>query len=172
MRDLPEATRRNENARIVCLLKAAFACLRVATAAECLNMLVRSERIYQDMLLAIQVSHRFRENFVIRKFVEIDVDMEFRGFVYNGKLTALAQYNYLIHSERLCSRRGVIARLIKAFYECQVAPKLYAHEKFVKSFVIDFAVFSSKWKQDCSRVFFYIYTQGPKIRGYMLMCNR
>jgi len=111
------------------------------------------------MLLAIQVSNRFRENFVIRKFVEIDVDMEFRGFVYNGKLTALAQYNYLIHSERLCSGRVVIARLVKAFYECQVAPKLFAHANFVKSFIIDFAVFSSKWKQKFTLIFIL---RGPK----------
>ena len=68
--------------------------------------------------------------------------MEFRGFVYNRKLTALSQYNYLIHSERLCHNKINIADLIKTFYDTNVAPKL-SHANFNKNFVIDFAVFSS-----------------------------
>lgn len=140
--ELATNERTNENKRLICMLKAAFQCLKLTTAVECIDMFIRSERIYQDMLLAIAIPHRFQENFVIRKFFEIDVDMEFRGFVFDRKLTAVSQYNYLIHSERLCENKTVIANNIQTYYESIIAKKL-ADANFLKNFVIDFAVFSS-----------------------------
>lgn len=132
-----------ENDQINCLLRAAFQCMRVRTGAEVIDMFVRSERIYQDMLLCIAMSpRRFRENFVIRQFREIDVDMEFRGFVFNGQLTALSQYNYLLHSERLCHSRQSLCELIQRYFSAEVAPRL-VQANFLTSYVIDFAVFSS-----------------------------
>ncbi|WAQ94653.1 hypothetical protein MAR_007124 [Mya arenaria] len=99
---------RSENIKITCLLKAAFDALRVKTAGEVIDMFLRSERIYQDLLLAAvnQVS-KYHEHFVIRKFVDIDVDMEFRGFVWKNELVALSQYNYAIYSERLASNKAM-----------------------------------------------------------------
>ena len=78
--DKYEENERNlENNQITCLLKAAFDCLRIKSAKEVIEMFIKSERIYQDMLLALSNKERFRENFVIREFVDIEVDMEFRG---------------------------------------------------------------------------------------------
>jgi hypothetical protein len=118
---------------------AAFDALRVSKASEVLDMVFRSERIYQDMLLALQFRDRFHENFGVREFVDIDVDMEFRGFVHKGELTALSQYNYLIHSPRLCADKDAIAQRILDFYQQTVKPKLQA-AKFEENFIIDFAI--------------------------------
>lgn len=135
--------RRPENEQIECLLRAAFECMRVQTGAEAIDMFIRSERVYQDMLLCTAKSpHRFRENFVIREFRNIDVDMEFRGFVFDGRLTALSQYNYLLHSERLCQNKQAIGQLIRDYFGKEIGPRL-AVPKFSASYVIDFAVFSS-----------------------------
>ena len=77
------------------------------------------------MLLAIEISpYRFDENLVIRKFFEIEVDMEFRGFVYNGNLNALSQYNFLFYSERLKIHKIVIENLIRCFYDNHVSKRL------------------------------------------------
>ncbi|XP_041359284.1 uncharacterized protein LOC121375728 isoform X2 [Gigantopelta aegis] len=130
----------SENTKITCLLQAAFEALRVKSADEVLDMMFRSERIYQDMLLAVQIEDRFCENFVIRQFVPIDVDMEFRGFVYGKQLVALSQYNYLIHSKRLVEKRSQISDLIRDFFNTQVTSRLKSHKTFPDNFVIDFAV--------------------------------
>ena len=78
----------------------------MASASEVLSIFIISERIYQDMLLATEAQDSsdllFKENIILRPFIPIDVDMEFRGFVYHQRLTCLSQYNYLIYSQRLC----------------------------------------------------------------------
>lgn len=133
-----------ENEQIICLLKAAFQSLKVTNAREVIEMFIKSERIYQDMLLAIEKSPtRFTENFVIRRFYEIEIDMEFRGFVHNGQLTALSQYNYLIHSKRLNEKKEEIKNNIKKYFDELVAKKL-KDANFLSSFIIDFAYISSK----------------------------
>ncbi|XP_076439619.1 uncharacterized protein LOC143279460 [Babylonia areolata] len=134
-----EEARGQENVQITCLLTAAFQAMRVRRADEVLDMTLRSERIYQDLLLALKVKDRFRENFVIRTFVNINVDMEFRGFVFGGRLVALSQYNYQIHSGRLCDCKDRVADRILAFYNNTVRPKLQAGN-FVQNFIIDFAI--------------------------------
>lgn len=131
-----------ENSRITALLTAAFLALRCTCAADVLSMFAISERIYQDMLLATE-AHRgpessFKENIVFRPFVPIDVDMEFRGFVYEQRLTCLSQYNYLIHSPRLCEQRAHILDKITSFFNQIVRVKLNAYQS--RDYVIDFAL--------------------------------
>ncbi|XP_005103157.1 cell division cycle protein 123 homolog [Aplysia californica] len=126
-----------ENTQIKCLLKACFEALRMSTADEALDACFRSERTYQDLLLALAVPDRFRENWVIRKFVEIDVDMEFRAFVSNRRMTAISQYNFLYYSKRLKENQQYYCDLIHRFYEQEIAEKL---QGFLHSFIIDFAV--------------------------------
>jgi hypothetical protein len=136
-----DSTTDDENFKITCLLRAAFESLKVDNAQQAIEMLVKSERIYQDMLLAVEVKDRFKESLIIREFVDIDVDMEFRGFVFDGKLTALSQYNYLIYSKRLAENKSLIEKKILEYFYDKVAPKL---EGFLKNYVIDFALISSK----------------------------
>ncbi len=40
-------------------------------------------------------------NIVLRDFREFEPELEFRGFIYDGKLTALTQYNDAIYFPRL-----------------------------------------------------------------------
>lgn len=131
-----------ENSRLIALLTAAFLCLRVRCAEDVLSMFIISERIYQDMLLALEVSRQssipFVEHLVLRPFVPIDVDMEFRGFVFQEELTCLSQYNYLIYSARLIDQRETILAKILRFFNETVKKKLRAYS--AKSYVIDFAL--------------------------------
>ena len=96
--------------------------------------------------MALKMSHRFKQNFIVRKFYEIEIDMEFRGFVFNGKLTALSQYNYLVHSQLLNENKSKICQLIEEFYNNEVGKKL-TNEKYLSNFIIDFAVFSSNFNK-------------------------
>jgi hypothetical protein len=66
------------------MLRAAFECLKMRNERQVLDSFIVSERIYQDMILATEkiAREKFHENFVIREFFEIDVDMEFRGICF------------------------------------------------------------------------------------------
>ena len=130
----------DENHQIINLLKAAFQALKIASAEEVIDTFMSSERIYQDFLLATKQRDHFEENFVIRTFTDIDVDMEFRRFVHKGKLTCVSQYNYLVHSKRLCAEKEKIASLLNTFFATEVKPCLEQDPGFPGSYIIDFAV--------------------------------
>lgn len=166
---------RTENVRITCLLKAAFIALKVQTSNQVLDMFLRSERIYQDLLLAaVNQKDKYDENFVIRKFVDIDVDMEFRGFVYNYELVALSQYNYAIFSERLCAKKDDYKNMVKDYFDNTLKPKLTS-SKFPANSIIDFAICDDGKKLWVIEVNPYLETtdgalfswqhEGPILRG-------
>ncbi|CAF4147638.1 unnamed protein product [Rotaria socialis] len=131
-----------ENSRITALLTAAFLSLCVTSAADVLSMFIISERIYQDMLLATEAQNTadslFKENIILRPFIPIDVDMEFRGFVFQRRLTCISQYNYLIYSQRLCEWKDNILEKILSFFNDIVRIKLNQYKS--NSYVIDFAL--------------------------------
>lgn len=134
-----------ENEQIIVMLKSAFECLKMRDAREVIDSFIASERIYQDMLLAIGIpDERFNENFIIREFFHIEIDMEFRGFVCNNRLTALSQYNYLIYSPRLNERKFEIQDKLQAFFYTQVVLRLQFN--FPTDYVIDFALLESNFE--------------------------
>lgn len=145
-----------ENSRIIALLTAAFLSLRLTSATEVLSMFIISERIYQDMLLATEAQNisdsLFKENIILRPFIQIDVDMEFRGFVFQRRLTCLSQYNYLIYSQRLCQWKNQILEKIVSFFNEVVQTKLSKYKS--NSYVIDFAL--TKGGKAISKIL-YIY---------------
>ncbi|CAF1108145.1 unnamed protein product [Adineta ricciae] len=134
-----------ENSRIAALLTAAFLALRMTCAADVLSTFIISERIYQDMLLATEAQNPsddlFKENIILRPFTPIDVDMEFRGFVYQQRLTCLSQYNYLIYSPRLSQWKDEILDKINVFFNETVTAKLNTYQS--QDYVIDFALTKS-----------------------------
>lgn len=56
-------------------------------------MLDASERIYEDLLLAIQ--HSYAPHIFIRQWMDIPRWAEFRCFMHDRKLVGISQYNYL-----------------------------------------------------------------------------
>lgn len=64
---------------------------------------------------------------------------EFRGFVKNGRLNAVSQYNHLFHSDRLlCARERISAALQRYFAE-RVRPRLGSAFD-ASGYVVDFAL--------------------------------
>lgn len=130
---------KDENTKIISLLAAGRQLMRYRNSREALEMFVISERIYQDMLLALKYPERWNESIVIREWVEIDVDMEFRGFVSKGSLNAVCQYNYNIFSARLVEKKDDIATLLRVFYEEKIRPLI---SDVYTDCVVDFTVTS------------------------------
>jgi D123 len=127
------------NNRLFALLQAATDMLRMTTAQEVLDAFMRSSRISDDMRLALDRKDRFRENFVVRKWHNIAIDMEYRAFVYKGKMTAMSQYNHVLYSPRVVSKGHQIMRDCFQFWEANLRDSLAANEK-LESYVVDFAV--------------------------------
>jgi len=134
---LSDRPSKQDNDKMVCLLQAGTEMLKIHNGREVLQTFCRSERVSQDMLLAMNQKQQFREHFVIRKWVDIDVDMEFRGFVHNNTLNALSQYNHLTYFPRLVEMREKIQNLITHFFEKEAKPRL---EGTFSQYVIDFAI--------------------------------
>ena len=63
----------NLNNRLIALLQVATNQLKISSAREALWMFVHSERIAQDMRIALELPERFQENIVVRRWVDIDV---------------------------------------------------------------------------------------------------
>mmetsp|Transcript_15614 Transcript_15614/g.21894 ORF Transcript_15614/g.21894 Transcript_15614/m.21894 type:complete len:184 (-) Transcript_15614:446-997(-) len=106
-----------------------------------LQLFVRSERIYQDMTLALEMEE-FKSGWAIREWVDVDIGMEFRGFIYRRKFCALCQYDYLVKVKDLqdSKKRQDIKSRIKNFYADSVAPALHREGSPFQSYVADFAI--------------------------------
>eukprot|EP00299_Pterocystis_sp_00344_P007174 c2196_g1_i1.p1 GENE.c2196_g1_i1~~c2196_g1_i1.p1 ORF type:complete len:357 (-),score=78.07 c2196_g1_i1:3-1073(-) len=127
----------SENTKLICMLQAGLDGLKVYDAYDAVMLMMRSERVCQDMLLALDHLHRWRENIVVRQWVDIDVGMEFRCFVFDSKLTAISQYNHLCHFPFLVDNADAIKSKLLEFFESSVRQKLDGH---FKNYIIDFAV--------------------------------
>ena len=88
------------NDKIISVLHAATQCLHCQDANEGMRMLMSSERIYQDLTLALDVFARkkhWNQHLVVREWQDIHVSMEWRCFVYQRRVTAISQYNYVAY---------------------------------------------------------------------------
>jgi hypothetical protein len=133
----------NENDQLRALLEAAVEILKVRSATRLLfDVFCTSERVYQDLSLALEHPDRFEQHFIVRKWADIDPGMEFRGFFFNGKLNALSQYNHLVFYPEVVEKKDEILNKIIDFFETKVKPKL-AKRDFKDGYVVDFAITSA-----------------------------
>jgi len=132
-----ESNAEDDNDRIAALIEAATHCMKVSSAQQILSMFIHSERIHHDLGSALKYgAEAFDQNVVIRRWIPIAIDMEFRGFVCNGKLTALSQYNHFIRFDRLVKMKDALAEQIQNFFAKKVAERL----KHYDGYIVDFAV--------------------------------
>jgi len=127
---------KDDNARMVAMLQASFLSLRSESAEDVILTFCQSERIYNDLLLALEYPDRFKQNFVVRKWVDIDIDLEFRGFVKNCQFCAVSQYNILPFFPRLVEMKDDLLEKMVTFFEEQINPRLKDH---FQDYIIDFA---------------------------------
>ena len=90
--------------------------LCVQTGREAMCLLLSSERVYTDLLLALTCAESDPEDqwatfLALRDWDEtLQHDREFRCFISNGRMTAISQYNHYIWSPDLrCARSAIQA---------------------------------------------------------------
>lgn len=89
----------------------------------------------------------WEESLVVRSWVNIEPDMEFRCFVAGGKMTAISQYRHLIHFPRLCANwsEGEGASFMQALvdaFESGIRAKLegcFSNDDYILDLAIELA---------------------------------
>ncbi|GAB5355358.1 hypothetical protein AAMO2058_000199000 [Amorphochlora amoebiformis] len=129
------------NDAVIALLGAGKDAMSGTDAKYFLKLFIRSERIYQDMTLALD-RPEFKSGWAIREWSDIDIGMEFRGFVHERRFCALCQYDYLVKIDALQDKktREKIVSIIQDFYKKSVAPALHGGKSKFKSYIADFAI--------------------------------
>jgi len=99
-------------------------------------MFLDSERINSDLELALDFSSNWSQHFVVRQFVNIPIEYEFRGFIVNNELRAMCQYYHYIYFPELVAAKDKINEIIlKKFEEIKDIVPIKS-----KTYVVDWAV--------------------------------
>jgi hypothetical protein len=134
---LTEEQRKDNHELVLAISRAATKMLRVESYDEVISLLVQSERVHEDFEEELYFRpEKFGVSLVLREWwAQIDIDLEFRAFVYDNQLNALSQYNYICYIDYIVKYHPQIVKRIKEFFEI-ARPKL----THVNSYIIDFTV--------------------------------
>jgi len=130
------------NNKVIALLEAGTNALKTYSAQNLFSTFLISERVHGDFELALARPERWNQNLAVRKWIPMDVDMEFRGFVKNNQLNAISQYNYVAYFPRLVTLKSQLLQTIINFFENTCKPAL--QEKF-SEYIIDFGITGEKF---------------------------
>ncbi len=134
-----------ENLNLHALYRASTYAMRVTSGKKALQLFITSSRIqgffYVSLNfvgdLEIYANGTMKEEFnvIVREFRTFDPDLEFRGFIYQSKFTALTQYNNFVAFPLLQAEHDYIVKLITKEFEDKIFPKIA-----LKNYVLDFVL--------------------------------
>lgn len=123
------------NMKLQALFNAVARFMQVETPEDAMGLLLDSERIYTDLLRALEQDHSlWNMNLIVREYMAFDVSMEFRGFVCKKVLTALSQYNDMCYYTTLKSKEQWIVDKIFNFF--LTVRDLIPYDAYIIDFVI------------------------------------
>ncbi|KAK8876246.1 hypothetical protein M9Y10_006441 [Tritrichomonas musculus] len=112
--------------------------LIVRNAKDCLSLLLSSKKVFTD--LSDWKNFGGKEQLCFREFYEdLDDDNEFRGFVYENKLTAITQYDHFGRFEDIIQAKDKIEGMIHQFWEAEVKNRMK-----VDCYIVDFGYVNGK----------------------------
>eukprot|EP01012_Entosiphon_sulcatum_P021192 TRINITY_DN25974_c0_g1_i2.p1 TRINITY_DN25974_c0_g1~~TRINITY_DN25974_c0_g1_i2.p1 ORF type:complete len:217 (-),score=44.59 TRINITY_DN25974_c0_g1_i2:451-1101(-) len=128
----------SDNDKLITLCKAELLALRVRSAADILGLFCASKRIKADLQLALDLRPA-RDGqhplvIVLREWRELPLAGEFRGFVHEGRLTALSQYADRVFFAGLAANPEAVVARVRSLFDA-VSPLLRG---VFPSYVIDF----------------------------------
>jgi len=121
----------DDSLRLVSLFDSALELMRVGDVAQLLWLLINSQRVDEDLDVALKYPERWDQAVVVRTWWSgVSNDLEFRMFVVDGEPTGLTQYNQFLFSQRVAARGDAIAQALVAYYEQRVLPRLTGTDFF------------------------------------------
>jgi len=124
------------NDKLIAINRAHILALQLTDAKEVVDMFLGSERINSDLKLALDYSHNWTQDFVIREFVPVPIEFEFRAFVVNNQLRGMCQYYHYMYFPRLVDNKVLIDQLVHKKFE-EIKDLVPIPDK---TYVIDWAV--------------------------------
>jgi len=124
------------NDKLAAINRANILALQLKDASEVIHMFLSSERINSDLKLALEYPDNWTQDFVVRKFVAIPIEYEFRGFVVNNQLRAMCQYYHWIYFPTLVENKEKLNSIILKKFE-EIKDKVPIESK---TYVVDWAV--------------------------------
>jgi len=122
------------NDKLICYVEAYTLSMMITSGEEALNLLCESERIYEDFELALDRPN-FNVQLIVREWIDIKIEYEFRGFVVNGVLTAVSQYSDPCYFEDLIKNKSKCEKQILDFFKNTLKDTIP-----INSYIIDFAL--------------------------------
>ncbi|CAF3734952.1 unnamed protein product [Rotaria sp. Silwood1] len=150
------------NMQLIAYCYAQFHCLKVTNELEALNLILSSERIFIDLLEALDCQqvldnhitnmnniklHDWNTNIIIREWNNfVDPSMEFRCFVYQSDLTAISQYNHYCKFYQLQNNLTIqqIKTTIIEYWQQKIKPLLDPFKEKYFSYIIDIGLIENK----------------------------
>ncbi|KAH8930148.1 hypothetical protein BT69DRAFT_985412 [Atractiella rhizophila] len=129
----------DENLKVKILSEIEGACLKFVNPEEVIRALILSDRVSQDILFADE-RESWGLNIVVREWRPVPIEMEFRAFVSNKRITAISQYAYEFCSPDLNvpAYLALTVKKIRQLFEDSIKPILDKHS--FEEYVIDFGV--------------------------------
>ncbi|KAF0982944.1 hypothetical protein FDP41_010923 [Naegleria fowleri] len=137
--EMNQLNEKTPNNVYVAFLKAMNKSMRVRNGKEALELLGRSQRIYEDLQKNTEFGEELYDSkIIIREWIDEVIEnpqYEFRCFVHENHLNAISQYFSDVKFQELCDRKLEIQQQINEFFQHTVLTST-THS----SFVIDFFV--------------------------------
>jgi len=128
----------SKNDIIACIFQAHMSALKLASAHEVLETLMASDRVMNDEIpLALEHSKTWSETIVLRKWCNIPIKFELRGFVMDNKLTALCQYYDEVYYPELFENKEKIEKIVLSFFESVKDKIPITPKEYVVDFIVD-----------------------------------
>ena len=111
--------------------------LAISSGSEAVDLFRKSSRIVGDLEHCLEVSEPM--NLIVREFVQFPVKNELRGFVYQGSLTALTQYNRTCYFPDQLETKAEVEEKVHTFMKGFIVAMRSLLESFVVDIVVDTA---------------------------------
>lgn len=148
--DLDQANPNYLNSKMIRLTEAQMQLLQCQNAKEVLNLLLSSERVFEDLSLALECKEfnaddQWLTSIIVRQWQpDLREDMEFRLFVYEGQINAITQYNpYCVYpslANKTSEELNTLSNKMVTFAK-QIHPLIEQ-----KSYILDIAIINGEPK--------------------------
>jgi len=94
--------------------------LKISNGKEAVDLLINSERVNADIKIAFELfegTQSWNLQLAVRKWIEHNISMEFRGFVFQRQLTALSQYFDMLYLPEVVSQKSKLLKLIQKKFD-------------------------------------------------------
>jgi len=112
--------------------------MHVYSGKEALELLLSSDRIYEDLTNELE-NKEFHQDIIIREWMEIPVEHEYRGFVYQKKLNAISQYYHTCYFSHLKEEFPLAVERIKEYFNKKLVDVIP-----LESYIIDFGLLQDR----------------------------